>query len=213
MPEVDPTRRVGEGVEQPVVPVVAPAHPANPGGPSFPTANEVPKVAPTRRSRIPRLWLPWISAIVVALVGLAIALGLTLGGSSSSTTPTPTAPANGSVAGSYLTTTVQDSRLVFATLVQSGSTLGGTLIVTTSGPTHKHLVARHYNLTGTISGSTLHLTLKGVTGRAQSTPFTATYESGKITAGFGTATTITLQRGTFASYRLLVKQDRTTLLG
>ncbi len=212
MPEVDPTRRAGEGVKQPAVPVVAPAHPANPGGPSFPTANEVPKVAPTRRSRIPRPWLPWIAAIVVALVALAIALGLTLGGSSSSTTPTPTAPANGSVTGSYLTTTVQDSRLVFATLVQSGSTLSGTLIVTTSGPTHKHLVARHYHLTGTISGPTLHLTLTGVTGRAQSTQFTATYESGKITTGFGTGSTITLQRGTFASYRLLVKQDRTTLL-
>jgi hypothetical protein len=196
VPQDDPTNRAGEHTDPPAVPVVAPEQ-------------EAPEVPPTRVRRIPRRWLPWLAIIGVVTVALAIALPLTLGGSSSSVTPTPSV---GTITGSYLTTSVQDSRLVFAALVQTGSEVSGSLTVTTTGPARKHLVARLYTVTGTVSGSNLDLTLTPTTGTTAASQLTATYVSGTITATIATGGTLTLRRGTLAAYRVLVKQERTTLL-
>jgi hypothetical protein len=194
VPEVD---RTGEAGEQPAAP-----------GPS--NAEEVPHVAPVSSRRIPRRWLPWAAAIGVAVIALAVALPLTLGGSSTITTPTPTT-SSGELTGTYLTTSIQDARLVFVSLTQSGSELAGTLTVTTSGPARKHVVVHRYTVSGTVSGPALHLTLTPI---ARAAPYTlnATYSSGTITATFGTGSPLTLQRGSLAKYRLLVKQEHSALL-
>jgi hypothetical protein len=160
--------------------------------------------------------LPLAAIIAVAAVALAIALPLTLG-SSSSVTPTPSAPVKEAISGSYLTGTVQDQRLVFASLLEtatqvSGTQVSGSLTVTTSGPAHKHLVAHLYTVTGTVAGSVLHLLLTPTDGTAAALPFTATYASGTITATIGTGATLTLERGTLAMYRQLLRKDRLTLL-
>ena len=194
MPEVDPTGVAGERTV----------------GPGASGAGEVPEVSPVSSRRIPKRWLPWVAVIGVAVIALAVALPLTLGSSSTITTPTPST-SNGELTGTYLTTSVQDARLVFVSLSQSGSGLLGALTVTTSGPTHKHVVVHRYTVTGTVSGSTLHLTLTPVA-RATTYMITATYASGTITANFGTGTPLTLHRGTLAKYRLLVKQEHSTLL-
>ncbi len=199
MPEDDPTGQAGEHRYEPAVPVLGPER-------------GEPQAAAARRSRIPRRWLPWVVVVAVAAVALAIALPLALGGSSSSASPTPQAPVKGAINGSYLTTTVQDSRLVFASLVQTGSGVSGSLTVTTSGPAHKHLVAHAYSVSGTVSGSVLTLTLTPIAVTTAALSLTATYASGTITATFGTGTTVTLRRGTLATYRLLVRQDRSALL-
>jgi len=201
--EDDPTKPAGEFPHVSAVPVVAAEH-------------QEPEVAPPPRSPIPKRWLPLAAIIAVAAVALAIALPLTLG-SSSSVTPTPTAPVKEAISGSYLTGTVQDQRLVFASLLEtstqvSGTQVSGSLTVTTSGPAHKHLVAHLYTVTGTVAGSVLHLLLTPTDGTAAALPFTATYASGTITATIGTGATLTLERGTLAKYRLLVRQDRVTLL-
>lgn len=200
MPQDDPTNRAGEHPHEPAVPVVTPHR-------------KQPVVATAQRSRIPRRWLPLAAIIVIAVVALAIALPLTLGGSSSSVTATPPGPSEGVVTGSYLTTTVQDQRLVFASLVETGTALSGSLTVTTSGPAHKHLVTRLYTVSGAVSGPTLNLTLTPTNRTAASITFTATYASGTITAASASGGTLRLVRGTLATYRLLVRQDRQTLLG
>ena len=208
MTEDDPTKPAGEFPHVSAVPVVAAEH-------------QEPEVAPPPRSPIPKRWLPLAAIIAVAAVALAIALPLTLG-SSSSVTPTPTAPVKEAISGSYLTGTVQDQRLVFASLLETSTQVTGTqvtsiqvsgsLTVTTSGPAHKHLVAHLYTVTGTVAGSILHLLLTPTDRTAAALPFTATYASGTITATIGTGATLTLERGTLAMYRLLVRQDRATLL-
>lgn len=154
MPEVDPTGGAGQ---QPVTPEDS-------------GADEVPKVAPLSSRRVPRRWLSWAVVIGVGVIALAVALPLTLGGSSTITSPTPST-LNGEVTGTYLTTSVQDARLVFVSLTQSGSSLVGTLTVTTSGPAHKHVVVHSYTVTGNVSGSTMHLTLTPLARRpTRSTP-------------------------------------------
>ncbi len=196
VPKDNPTDPAGEKPQPTAVPVVAPG-------------NDGLKTA--RRSRIPRHWLVWAAIVAVAAVALAIALPLAIGGSSSSAGPTPSA-VNGAITGSYLTTTVQDSRLVYASLLATGHEVSGLLTVTISGPGHKHLVAHIYTVSGTISGSILTLTMTptAVTGAPLS--LTATFASGTLTATLGSGTTLTLTRGTLAAYRLLVRHDRSAML-
>jgi hypothetical protein len=197
--EDDPTSPAGQQSSVPEVPVAAPE-------------SQQPEVAPPPRSHIPKRWLPLAVIVAVAAVALAIALPLTLGGSSSSVTPTPSTPVHGAITGSYLTGTVQDQRLVFASILETASQVSGSLTVTTSGPAHKHLVEHLYVVTGTVAGSVLDLSLEPANGVAAAIPFTATYSSGIITTTLGTGGTLTLERGTLAMYRLLVKKDRALLL-
>jgi hypothetical protein len=199
VPEDDPTKRAGEQPYPTGVPVVAPE-------------NDDAQPAPARRSRIPRHWHLWVAIVAVAAMALAIALVLALGGSSSSAGPTPSAAVNGAITGSYLTTTVQDSRLAFASLVETGKAVSGSLTVTISGPAHKHLVAHLYTVSGMISGSILTLDLTPTAGTGAPLSLTATFASGTITATLGGGSTLTLTRGTLAAYRLLVRHDRSALL-
>ena len=207
-----PTWREVAGCRKSIRPTEQGSSRTNPESLSRLLRTRSPTATTTRRPRVPRRWLPWAAIGVVAAIALAIALPLTLGGSSSSTTPPPSVPARGTVTGTYLTTTVQDSRLVFASLVESGSEVSGALTVTTTGPAHKHLVTHLYTVTGTVSGSTLDLTLTSVTAGVTTLMFPATYAAGSLTATFGLGTTLTLQRGTLTLYRQLVKQDRAELL-
>ncbi|MFZ0664459.1 MAG: hypothetical protein WAM97_01805, partial [Acidimicrobiales bacterium] len=175
-----------------------------------------PHRAPERRHRT-RNWVPWAVIVGVIAIALAIALPLTLGGSSSSATPTPPSPstlpssAAADVGGSYLTPAITDSRLFFVTLARgTGDSVNGKLAVTVAGPTHKHLLTHRYNLSGTVSGTTLHLNLS--TAIAGVATITGTYNAGTITFIIGT-TTIHVRRGTLTEYKLLVKTDRSALLG
>jgi hypothetical protein len=170
------------------------------------------------RSRRSKNWLPWIVIVAVVLVALAIALPLTLGGSSSSASPTPPAPsttANGAtptdVSGSFFTQNVVGSRLMFLSLTRAGAVLSGHLAITQPGVEHKHLVTHTYAVTGSVSNGTIHLTVAPDT--TGSYTVAGTYQNGTLSLQLSQTVTVSLKRGTLAQYKLLVRQQRKTLLG
>lgn len=182
--------------------------PSQSSGPSH-----VPTVAPTPR-RPSRRWLPWAAIVVVVAVALGVALPLTLGSTSSTATPTPksptTSPGASGLTGSYYSSTIEDSSLFFLRLVQNQSALTADLTVTTAAASHLRLVDHRYAVTGSVAGSKLKLTIAPRSTRPQ--PVTGTYASGVITIVLASGTRVSLKRGTLATYRALVANERSLLL-
>lgn len=163
-------------------------------------------------------WLPWAVIVAVVVVGLAIALPFTLGGSSSSASPTPTAASNSTgdggasadLTGSFLTPSVVGARLMFLSLTKTGSDLSGHLAITAPGPAHKHLVTHTYDVTGNVTGNSLHLTVQPTD--EASYAISGTYVNGSLELQLSNSVTVTLKRGTLVQYKSLVKLERKTLL-
>jgi len=171
-----------------------------------------PQPGPTKRSGILGApWLPWVAIVVATAVGVAVALLFTLGSSTTTVSPTPTtkAPVVG-VAGQYMTASPQDSRLLYADLKTSGDTVSGRVVVTTAGPARKHLVSRRYEVTGTVKGETLDLSVSPAIGGAAS--LTANVTGSGITFTTGGGATVTLEHGSLAAYDQLVERYRSALL-
>jgi hypothetical protein len=177
----------------------------------------VPTVAPSGEStpskRPSRRWLPWAAILLVVAVALGIALPLTLGSSSSTATPTPTPPSTARTAGlsgSYFSTTVEDSSLLFLRLVQVSTSLTGALTVTTASASHTRLVDHRYDVVGSATGTRFTLTI--APHAATRRTLRGTYASGVITIVLADGTKAALFRGTLADYRALVVHDMALLL-
>lgn len=168
--------------------------------------------SPTPRHQ-PRRWLPWAAIVVVIAVALGIALPLTIGSSSSTVTPTPTTPTTnraGGLTGSYFSTTIVDSSLLFLRLVEVQHTLAGALTVTTASASHTRLVDHRYNASGSVAGAKLTLTI--APGAPVPRTIKGTYTPSVITIALADGTTVMLHRGTLAEYRALVVDDRAILV-
>jgi hypothetical protein len=161
------------------------------------------------RGKFPR-WLPWAAIAAVVVVGLGIALPLTLGGSSSSASSTPRSGTS-SLPGQYYTRTVQDRHLAFITLAKTGNDFVGKLTLASASPNRVRVIRRRYVITVTATGSNLSVAVSPPIGALSN--LTGTYTANSITVDVSVGHQIVLERGTDTAVRSLLTTERAVLLG
>jgi hypothetical protein len=147
---------------------------------------------------------------VVLVAALVVSLVIVFGGSSSTATKTGKGGSHGALAGSYFTTSIQDSRLVFLKVKQVGDNVSGIMNVLAPNSEKKKVLTAKYKFTGTVSGSNLSLTMTpSITGLAN---ITGTTSGSTISLTVAQGTTVRLEKGTQAHFKTLVRSQRSALL-
>ena len=188
-----------------------PTEPPPPAGAAPSGPEGTPPSAPTGRSG-QRRWLPWAVVAVVLVAALVASLVIVFGGSSSTATKKEKGKsgAHGALAGSYFTTSIQDSRLVFIKVKQVDDNVTGFMNVVAPNSDKQKVLTVKYKFTGTVSGSNLTLKVTpSITGLATVTG-TASGDTISLTVAQGT--TVKLEKGSQAHFKTLVKDQRTALL-
>ncbi len=213
---VPPAPVVGPpGITPPLPPVTTQTAPVVTRTPS-PTATQVPEamvIGPRQLSaaKVPRRW--WALAVPVIAGGLALAivLPLTVGGAPK-TTSTTTHPAgvNTGLTGSYVGNPTGPQPLpLFLTLVQSGSSLSGTLTASIPTASFTSLTNTSTKVTGTVKGSKLTLADR-INGQASSV--TGSFSPTSLTFDFGQGVSVVFKRGTLAQFDALVVREGKSVL-